>query len=106
MIIETFKNDNENNISTDEEILSIKNLIVLAIATSIDALAVGVSFSLINVNILQSSLIIGVVAFIFSFLGILIGKKIGNLLSKNAERIGGIILIFIGFKILIEHLIN
>ena len=106
MIIETFKNDNENNISTDEEILSIKNLIVLAIATSIDALVVGVSFSLINVNILQSSLIIGVVAFIFSFLGILIGKKIGNLLSKNAERIGGIILIFIGFKILIEHLIN
>lgn len=106
MIIETFKNDNDNNICNDKEILSIKNLTVLAIATSIDALAVGVSFSLINVNIIKASLIIGFVAFGFSFLGVLIGKKIGSLLSKNAERFGGIILILIGFKILIEHLFN
>ena len=103
MIIETFKND-EDNVYDNKNILSIKNLTVLAIATSIDALAVGVSFSLINVNIFKSSLIIGIVAFIFSFLGILIGKKIGGLFSKNAERIGGIILIIIGFKILIQNL--
>ncbi len=105
MIIETFKQE-ENNISDDKNILSIKNLIVLAIATSIDALAVGVSFSVIKVNIFMPSLIIGIVAFIFSFVGVLIGKKISSLFSKNAERIGGLILIIIGFKILIEHLSN
>lgn len=105
MIIETFKKE-ENNICDDKNILSIKNLTILAIATSIDALAIGVSLYVININILKPSLIIGIVAFIFSFMGILIGKKISNLLSKNAERIGGIILIIIGFKILIEHLSN
>ena len=105
MIIETFTKE-ENNICDDKNILSIKNLTVLAIATSIDALAIGVSLYVININILKPSLIIGIVAFIFSFMGILIGKKISNLLSKNAERIGGIILIIIGFKILIEHLSN
>lgn len=105
MIFETFKNE-ENNMYDNKNILAIKNLTILAIATSIDALAVGVSFSVIKVNIFNSSLIIGIVAFIFSFLGVIIGKKIGNLLSKNAERIGGLILIFIGFKILIEHLSN
>lgn len=103
MIIETFKNE-KDNIYDNSNILSIKNLTILAIATSIDALAVGVSFSLINVNIFKSSLIIGVVAFIFSFLGVLIGRKISGLFSKNAERIGGVILIIIGFKILIQNL--
>ncbi|WP_250278870.1 manganese efflux pump MntP [[Clostridium] colinum] len=104
MIIETFKKDEENKICDDKNILSIKNLTILSIATSIDALAIGVSFSLIKVNIISSSLIIGFIAFVFSFLGVLIGKKLGNLLSKNAERFGGLILIFIGFKILIQHL--
>ena len=106
MISETFKKEEKENIYDKKNILSIKNLTVLAIATSIDALAVGVSFSLIKVNIINASLIIGIIAFIFSFLGVLIGKKLGNLLSKNAERIGGLILVFMGFKILIEHLFN
>ncbi|WP_317367437.1 manganese efflux pump [uncultured Tyzzerella sp.] len=103
MIINTFKKE-KNNIYNDKNILSIKNLTVLAIATSIDALAVGVSFFVINLDIFRPSLIIGIVAFIFSFIGALIGKKIGGLLSKNTERIGGLILIIIGFKIFIEHL--
>ncbi|MDE6181950.1 MAG: manganese efflux pump MntP family protein [Eubacteriales bacterium] len=102
MILDTFKE--EENINDEKDILSIKNLTVLAIATSIDALAVGISFSILKVNIIISSIIIGIVAFILSFLGIIIGKKIGKRFSKNAEIIGGAILIFIGTKILIEHL--
>ncbi len=101
MILETFKNEEEDQVKTD---ISIKNLCVLAIATSIDALAVGVSFAVIKVNILQACLVIGVVAFILSTTGVVLGKKIGSLFSKNAERFGGAILVFMGFKILIEHL--
>lgn len=103
MIYETFKNDDEK-IYDENKILSKKNLTVLAIATSIDALAVGVSFYVLKTNILLASILIGLVAFILSFLGIIIGKKIGKIFSKNAERLGGAILISIGTKILIEHL--
>lgn len=102
MIIESFKT--ENNIYDNENILSLKNIIILSIATSIDALAVGISFAFFRINIYISSIIIGIVAFIFSFFGVIIGKKIGKYLNKNAERIGGIILITIGLKILLEHL--
>lgn len=84
-------------------------MITLAVATSIDALAVGVSFAFLDsersLNIWLSSSIIGIVAFILSYIGVYLGEKIGALVQKNAERIGGIILIIIGIKILIEHLI-
>ena len=103
MIVESFKNDDEN-IRDENEILSIKNLLILAIATSIDALAVGISFSLLKTSIAISSIIIGIVAFTLSLLGIMIGKKIGKVFSKNAEIAGGVVLIFIGSKILIQHL--
>ena len=102
MVIESFKND--NNIRDENNILSIKNLTILGIATSIDSLAVGISFSILKVNILFSSLLIGIIAFLLSFLGIIAGKKIGSKFSKNAEKIGGIILIIIGIKIIIEYL--
>lgn len=101
MIYETFKDEEENVI---ENVFTLKNILMVSVATSIDALAVGISFVAIDTNILISSVIIGIVAFIFSFTGILLGKKIGVLFQKNAERVGGIILIVIGFKILIEHL--
>ncbi len=103
MLIESFKKE-RNEIRDTENILSAKNLIILAIATSIDALAVGISFSILKVDILISSIIIGIVAFLLSFLGVILGKKIGGNFSKNAEKIGGIILIIIGIKILIEYL--
>lgn len=106
MIMETFKKKDKDNIYYDKDILSIKNLTVLSVATSIDALAVGVSFSFINIDILKAALIGGFIAFIFSFSGVLIGKKIMGVLSKNAERIGGGVLIFMGVKILIEYFIN
>lgn len=104
MFFETFKNDTEKINFSDIKILSFKNLSLLAIATSIDALAVGVSFSVLNQKIFIPSIIIGFTAFLLSFIGIIIGKKIGELFSKSAERVGGLILIFIGFKILIKDL--
>lgn len=103
MIIEAIRN-NENNVYNDKDILSFKNIFVLAIATSIDALAVGISFALIDIDIIISSMIIGIVAFVLSYIGIILGKKIGGFFKKGAEIIGGIILIGIGIKILIEHL--
>ena len=81
-----------------------KTMFLLAVATSIDALAVGVSFACLQVNIWISVLIIGATTFIFSFGGVSIGKFFGSRYSKPAEITGGVILILIGTKILLEHL--
>ena len=83
--------------------LSNKELTTLAIATSIDALAVGISFAFLNVNIVSSSLIIGLITFIVCFIGVIAGKKIGGIFKDYAELIGGIILIIIGINIFNEH---
>jgi len=100
------KKKDEVKVNKDNEILRWQNLTMLAIATSIDAMAVGVSFAVLqDVNIWIASLIIGAVAFILSFLGVLLGKKLGKLFKSGAELIGGIILVLIGTKILIESLI-
>ena len=79
-------------------------MLPLAIATSIDALAVGVSFACIQVKIWSSILIIGVTTFLFSVLGVKIGNVFGSKFEKSAGIVGGIILILIGLKILLEHL--
>ncbi len=93
----------------EEEIknpLSFGTLIVLAVATSIDALAVGVTFATISgaLSIWSASAVIGVVTFFISFVGVYIGSKCGNLLGNKAEIAGGLVLVGIGAKILIEHL--
>lgn len=82
----------------------LKTMFLLAVATSIDALAVGVSFAFLQVNIWISILIIGVTTFIFSFGGVAIGNFFGSRYSKPAEITGGVILILLGTKILLEHL--
>ena len=79
-------------------------LFMLALATSIDALATGVSFAILNLNIYLTSLFIGTVTFILSFLGAKFGQKLGHKYQSGAEILGGIILICIGTKILLEHL--
>lgn len=84
--------------------LSIRRLFLLAFATSIDALAVGISLAFTDVNILLSSAIIGAVAFILSMLGGLLGRRLGTLFQRRATLAGGVILVCIGFKILGEHL--
>ena len=84
--------------------LDFKTMLLLAIATSIDALAVGISFACIQVKIWSSILIIGVTTFLFSVLGVKIGNVFGSKFEKSAGIVGGIILILIGLKILLEHL--
>ena len=79
-------------------------LLFLSIATSIDAFAVGLSFSFLKVEIITPSCIIGVVTFILSMTGVVIGKKVGHLFERKIEAFGGIILILIGFKILLTHI--
>lgn len=106
MIRETMKNDeDEYSIGSPAcEVLTKKKLVFQAIATSIDALAVGISLAILDINILYASTIIGVVAFFFSFTGGILGKGLGNLFKKRAEIFGGFILVCIGVKILVEHL--
>ncbi|MEN8078338.1 manganese efflux pump MntP family protein [Clostridioides difficile] len=89
--------------SKNKSELSNKELTTLAIATSIDALAVGISFAFLNVNIVSSSLIIGIITFALCLIGVIAGKKIGGLFKDYAELIGGIILILIGINIFNEH---
>ena len=84
--------------------LGFKTMLLLAIATSIDALAVGVSFACIQVKLWSSVIIIGLTTFVFSVLGVKIGNAFGTKYEKSAGIIGGIILILIGLKILLEHL--
>lgn len=100
MIIEAFENGEEKN----NGVLSTKVLTLQAIATSIDALAVGISFVALGVPIISSSVVIGIITFVLCFFAVLIGKKVGDLLSGKAEIFGGIILVGIGIKILVEHL--
>ncbi|MEI6080693.1 MAG: manganese efflux pump, partial [bacterium] len=80
------------------------NLLILAIATSIDALAVGVSFAFLDISITIPVIIIGCVAFIFSFVGVELGNRLGCYAKSRAEVLGGLILIVLGVKILLEHL--
>ncbi len=84
--------------------LDLKELFLLAIATSIDALAVGVTFAFLNVNIYLAITIIGVVTFLLAFAGVVIGNIFGSKYEKGAQIAGGVILILIGLKILLEHL--
>ncbi len=94
-------------IKTDKKklkILNIRILLLLAVATSIDALAVGLSFAFLKIQILTAVIIIGIVAFLFSLIGLFIGNKIGHFFEKKIGIIGGIILIAIGIRILLEHL--
>lgn len=100
MLIESFKKSEEKNINP----LDIKVIISMALATSIDAFAVGISFAIIEVNMLLAFIIIGAVTFISSMLGILFGKKTGSHFGQKMEIIGGVILIAIGVKIVVEHL--
>ena len=93
----------ESDVPSDNS-LSFKTMLLLAIATSIDALAVGISFACIQVKIWSSVLIIGVTTFLFSIIGVKIGNVFGSKFEKSAGIIGGIILILIGLKILLEHL--
>ena len=104
MIREALSKKEQPNQKTEDNSLGFKTMLLLAIATSIDALAVGISFACIQVKIWSSVLIIGATTFLFSVLGVKIGNVFGSKFEKGAGIIGGIILILIGLKILLEHL--
>ncbi len=97
MIRESLKNDEDDIADT----FSFKEVTLLAIATSIDAFAVGITIALIHDPLWISAAIIGIVAFAFSIVGIFIGKKIGDYVGNRFQILGGVILILIGFKILL-----
>lgn len=99
MIKESFNKDNSYNDNLD-----ISTMLVLSIATSIDALAVGITFACLKVNIVIPAIIIGIITCIISIIGAIIGNKFGNKLESKAEIFGGVILILLGIKILLEHL--
>lgn len=103
MIVEAIKEWNEVD-KQEEDRLDIKELFVLAVATSIDALAVGITFAFLNVNIWSAISIIGATTFMLSIIGVVIGNKFGSKYKSKAELVGGIILVLIGAKILLEHL--
>ena len=100
MIRESFSKES----AEDNGALNAKTMFVLAIATSIDALAAGISFAALHENIWRDVLAIGITTFVFSVLGVKIGSVFGSKYEKKAEFVGGVILILIGLKILLEHL--
>lgn len=104
MIVESFKNDEE---TVKKDPFSITNLLIMAVATSIDALAVGISFASLAIpgsELWLGIALIGVITFTLSCLGAFLGKFLGNMFKKRAGLIAGIILCLIGLKILLEHL--
>lgn len=102
--VNMIKESNDDERENRNDRADFKTMIVLAIATSIDALAVGITFAFFEVNLWLASLIIGVITFCLSFIGVVIGNKFGDKFQNKAELAGGFILIVIGLKILIEHL--
>lgn len=101
MLRESFSGDKDENVDAS---FGVKTMLLMAIATSIDALAVGVTFAFLNVAIVPAVSFIGITTFVFSAAGVLIGNIFGAKWKKKAEFAGGAILILIGLKILIEHL--
>lgn len=102
MIYEAFQLE---NIEEKSDYTGFKALIFLSIATSIDAFAVGVSFAFLSISIVLPVIIIGIITFMFSFAGIYIGDQIGNFFERKIEIFGGLILIGIGLKILLENIL-
>jgi putative Mn2+ efflux pump MntP len=102
MIYESFKITSAEGNFNPESILV---LLVLSVATSIDALAVGITLSFLQVSIATAVIIIGLVTFVLSYLGVLIGKRFGHFFENKIEALGGLVLIGLGAKILFEHLV-
>ncbi|MBA4398018.1 MAG: hypothetical protein C0394_11645 [Syntrophus sp. (in: bacteria)] len=102
MIWESFRPEKERAHANDPT--RGMTLLVLSVATSIDALAVGLSFAFLNTPIVPASVVIGVVCFLMTAAGMVFGRKLGELFGKRAEFIGGLVLVGIGVKILWDHL--
>lgn len=104
MIYDVFHENRKDCCCEKTDRLNIKEVFTLAVATSIDALAVGISFAFLQVNIVEAVSVIGITTFVLSIAGVVIGNIFGAKYEKKATLAGGIILILIGLKILLEHL--
>ena len=105
MILEAVKEWNEEDIvEVKDQPLDHRNMFVLAVATSIDALAVGITFAFLDTPILEAITIIGITTMIISIVGVVIGNYFGGKYKHKAELVGGIILVLLGIRILIQHL--
>jgi manganese efflux pump family protein len=98
-----YKTNKKSYTKDNKDFFSVKNLLALSITTSMDAMAVGLTLAMVdtNINILRTSVIVGLTSFVFSTIGIRIGKTIGGVVSDKAEYLGGFILIFIGISIIV-----
>ena len=106
MLWDAFKSDADDgqSDSAQEEALDLKELLMLAVATSIDALAVGITFAFLEVNIWIAITVIGLTTFALSFAGVVVGNRFGARYERPSTIVGGVVLIAIGVKILLEHL--
>lgn len=104
MLWDAFHEDDDVDAEAADEKLDLKELLMLAIATSIDALAVGITFAFLQMAIVPSITIIGLTTFVISFAGVAVGHFFGARFEKPATIVGGVVLILIGLKILLEHL--
>ena len=102
--ISMIKDSFDDEVEKRNDKIDFKTMLFLAIATSIDALAVGITFAFYHVNLLISSSFIGVITFVLSSIGVRLGFRFGDKFQNKAELVGGMILILIGFKILLEDL--
>ena len=100
MVKEAFDRESENR----NDNVDVKTMLVLSIATSIDALAIGITFACLKIHIVMPVITIGLITFIISVIGVKIGNRFGDKYEKKAEIMGGVILILLGIKILLEHL--
>ncbi len=103
MLWDAFHDEEEDAVAENAR-LDLKELVMFAIATSIDALAVGISFAFLQVDIVPAVALIGIITFALSLVGVAVGHVFGSRFEKPATIIGGIVLIAIGLKILLEHL--
>ena len=105
MMIESIREWNEEEtVDVIDAPLDHKNMLVLAVATSIDALAVGITFAFLDTPIIEAITIIGITTMVISIIGVVVGNFFGSRYKSKAEFIGGLILVLLGLKILLEHL--
>ena len=104
MVVEAVRDRDHEVVGKKDQPLDYKEMFLLAVATSIDALAVGITFAFLDTPIIEAIVIIGCTTFVLSIVGVIVGNFFGTRYKKKAEIIGGIILILIGLKILLEHL--
>ncbi len=102
MIADAVKDEPEESGATDR--VAWGEFLMLAVATSIDALAVGLSLAVLNVNIVLPAVVIGVITFVLSLAGVAVGHAFGSRYERSAQIVGGVVLILIGLKVLLEHL--